>query len=213
MPIYFDLDGTLTDPREGITRCIQYALSALGRAVPAEDDILWCIGPPLLQSFEKLVGRADAHTAVQLYRERFGEQGWLENRPYDGIDVLLQNLCANDVPLYVATSKPQVFAEKILQHFGLRGYFKDVFGPDLHGNLSDKQALLAHARSVVGLTQPSIMVGDRRYDIDGGKANALVTIGVLYGYGSREELWAAGADYLANDPGELGVLLAANYGR
>ncbi len=213
MPIYFDLDGTLTDPREGITRCIQYALGALGSAVPTEDELLWCIGPPLLQSFEKLVGDAQAQAAVQLYRERFDEQGWRENRPYDGIAQLLATLRTDGFPLYLATSKPLVFAERIVEHFGFSGFFTDLFGPDLHGNLSDKAELLSHARSVVGLAQPAFMVGDRRYDILGGKANALTTIGVLYGYGSREELSAAGADYLAQDPGELGHLLRANYRR
>jgi phosphoglycolate phosphatase len=213
MPIYFDLDGTLTDPREGITRCIQHALSMLGRAVPAEDALLWCIGPPLLQSFEKLVGETDAQKAVQLYRERFKDRGWLENRPYDGIEQVLAAFHADDVPLYLATSKPLVFAERILQHFGFSRYFSDLFGPDLHGNPADKAELLSHARLSVGSSRPAFMVGDRRYDIDGGKANGLTTIGVLYGYGSADELSAAGADHLARDPCELGQILGANYGR
>lgn len=165
------------------------------------------IGPPLLASFESLLGSERAADALSLYRERFGDIGWQENRPYDGIRELLESLTAKDRTLYVATSKPQVFAQKIVEHFGLRDYFSTVFGAELDGRNADKVELLEFALSESGATD-AVMVGDRKHDVIGALENGLSVIGVTWGYGSEEELRAAGADQIVASPGALGEMLA-----
>jgi len=131
--LYFDLDGTLTDPFEGISKSIVYALDRLGEAPPAEDVLRQCIGPPLLASFDSLVGETRARDALTFYRERFGDVGWQENSPYDGIRELLQGMDDSGRTLYVATSKPTVYAERIVSHFDLREFFDGVFGSEQPG--------------------------------------------------------------------------------
>lgn len=208
--ICFDLDGTLTDPKQGITNCIRHALERLGCAAPPADDLTWCIGPPLLGSFETLVGGepALAERALALYRERFGEVGLFENELYDGITDLL-SACRNaGHRLFVATSKPTVYAERIITHFGLAHHFEAVCGSELDGTRTDKTDLLRwllanHAVDAATAT----MIGDRRYDILGARNNAMHTIGVAYGYGSRAELTAAGADRIAESPAALSGIL------
>jgi phosphoglycolate phosphatase len=142
--IYFDLDGTLTDPKPGITRSIRYALQKLDHpAIPTEDELTWCIGPPLRASFVRLLGGEDsADRAVSLYRERFSDIGLYENGVYDGISEVLAILSQSGHRLFVATSKPHVFAERIIDHFGLRRHFEHVFGSELDGRRADKSHLL-----------------------------------------------------------------------
>lgn len=203
--LFFDLDGTLTDPKDGIVRCIGHALAALGVPVPAEDDLLWCIGPPLQASFAQMLGgEARVDQAIQHYRERFSTIGMFENAVYDGVPELLQTLKDQDHRLFVATSKPHVYAAQILDHFELSGFFERVFGAQLDGVRADKTDLLAYAICETKV-QPETawMIGDRKHDIIGARANAMKAVGVLYGYGSRDELEEAVAHALVERPSEL----------
>jgi len=202
--IYFDLDGTLTDPRIGITRCIQYALRELDCDVPEADKLLWCIGPPLLQSFEKLLDAERAPRALALYRERFADVGLYENEIYAGIRELLPQLRASGYQLQVASSKPQVFVTRILDHFEISRCFDAVFGSELDGTRTDKTELLAHALRQTGHSAAqACMVGDRKHDAIGARNNQLRFIGVLYGYGDAAELSQAGAWELVDAPAQL----------
>lgn len=207
--VFFDLDGTLTDPKTGIIRSIQYALDRLGVERPAEDSLTWCIGPPLLDSFRILVGDALAPEALRHYRERFGEHGWRENEPYEGIAAALDRLTAAGCELYVATSKPHVFADRIVRHFELDQYFTEVFGPELDGTRAAKGDLLRFALSKLRPSSTPSMVGDRMHDVVGAKLNQMRSVGVTYGYGSRQELEQAGADAFADSPEQIVICLTA----
>src|SRR4051812_28242706 len=200
--IYFDLDGTLTDPKPGITRSIQYALQKLDHpTIPTEDELTWCIGPPLRSSFVKMLGDRDADRAVALYRERFSDIGLYENRVYDGIGEVLTTLRASGHRLFVATSKAHVFADRIIDHFGLRQHFERVFGAELDGTRADKSHLLEHALKEASVDPAkTLMIGDRSHDMVGAKNNGMKGIGVLYGYGSRDELIEAGAQHVCATP-------------
>jgi len=203
--ICFDLDGTLTDPVTGITRSIRYALTELTGAAPDAEELTWCIGPPLLGSFEKLLGdKDDALTALAKYRERFGDVGLFENEVYRGIPETLAALTASGCRLLVATSKPVVYARRIVDHFGLSKYFDDVFGSELDGTRADKTELLAWVCDRKRLRPAeAAMVGDRSHDMVGARNNGLRAVGVLYGFGSHEELIGAGAEVTCHTPGEL----------
>ena len=203
--IFFDLDGTLTDPKPGITRSIRYALQKLDHPViPPEDELTWCIGPPLRSSFVKMLGEDSADRAVTLYRERFSDIGLYENRVYDGVAEVLETLKNSGHRLFVATSKAHIYADRIIDHFGLRTYFGHVFGAELDGTRSDKSHLLEYALKQTA-TDPSkaLMIGDRSHDMVGAGKNGIKGIGVLYGYGSREELTGAGARHLCATPAEI----------
>jgi len=205
--LLFDLDGTLTDPKPGITRCIQHALTELGVEAPDADALEWCIGPPLIKSFARILGNDDperVQQAVLLYRERFAEVGLYENRVYDGIPETLQALQKRGFRLFLATSKPRVFAEKILEHFGLHTFFTEAFGSELNGHLTDKPSLVRHILAQTGGSPDHTMIiGDRKYDLLGGRANAIHAAAVTYGYGSVEELRQAGADLLFHAPQQI----------
>src|SRR5882757_2326272 len=200
--IFFDLDGTLTDPKPGITGSIQYALQKLDLPVPAQDELTWCIGPPLRASFVVMLGGdARADLAVSLYRERFADVGLYENSVYPDIEHILAALKQSHGRLFVATSKARVFADRIIDHFRLRDYFEHVFGAELDGTRADKGELLAYALESAGLnSQHALMIGDRSHDMIGAKTNGMGAIGVLYGYGSREELIEAGASHVCATP-------------
>jgi phosphoglycolate phosphatase len=204
---FFDLDGTLTDPKEGITKCIQYALEKMDVDVPANDELTWCIGPPLLHSFELLLGKDRAWSAVNLYRERFSDIGWQENLLYPGVRKTLEQLSRAGWRLFVATSKPHIYARKIIRHFQLSSYFETVYGAELDGTRSDKSELLQYAISDSQAKGILTMIGDRKHDIIGGLANQMTVIGVTYGYGSLQELHQAGATRIVNYPTELLPLL------
>jgi phosphoglycolate phosphatase len=201
----FDLDGTLTNPKAGITRSIQYALERLGRPVPEADELTWMIGPPLIASFTKLLGSSDdAQEALRLYRERFGETGLFENEVYAGIPALLQNLQEKGVRLFVATSKPHVFARRILDHFDLSHFFIEIYGSELDNRNADKRDLIRHILDQEKFDPArAVMIGDREHDVIGARANDIATIGVTWGYGSRRELLDAGAACLVDEPREL----------
>jgi phosphoglycolate phosphatase len=202
--ILFDLDGTLTDPKPGITRCMQYALVKLGEAVPDTDDLLWCIGPPLQDNFARLLSNpteARIEQAVTYYRERFATVGKFENEVYAGIPEALNALQQEGYHLHVATSKPRVYAVDIIHHFNLSPYFEEIFGSELNGRLREKADLIAYILQTkqIGRSQ-CMMVGDRKHDIIGAQANTIPAIGVTYGYGSRKELTEAGTSYLVDTP-------------
>jgi len=201
--IFFDLDGTLTDPKPGITRSIQYALQKLDHpTIPTEDELTWCIGPPLRASFARILGGEDfADRAVALYRERFSDIGLYENGVYDGVSEVLTTLSQSGQRLFVATSKPHVFAERIIAHFGLRPHFEDVFGSELDGRRVDKSDLLQYALKQAAVDPAkTLMIGDRSHDMVGAGNNGMTGIGVLYGYGGRQELIGAGALHLCATP-------------
>ena len=201
--IYFDLDGTLVDPATGITRCIRYALDRLGHACPSDGELHAWIGPPLHDSFASLVGDEQAHRAVALYRERYRDEGIREFTVYPQIPDTLSALRSMDYALAVATSKPGVFAEDVLRLAGLDDYFGEVHGAGLDGTHSNKTDLLRHAEASGG-RPAAAMIGDRHFDIDAARNNGLAAIGVLWGYGSADEL--AGADELVDAPADLPAL-------
>lgn len=205
--ILFDLDGTLTDPREGITRCIQYALETMNLPVPAQEELLWCIGPPLVYSFGKLFNsqnEAPIQRALALYRERFEKTGMYENVVYPEIPATLATLKDAGHRLFVATAKPRVFARGIIAHFELDPFFDEVYGSELDGRLTDKGELIAHLLATEEIAaHETIMVGDREMDITEAHANRIRAIGVEYGYGGREELTRARADSLCETPAEI----------
>lgn len=201
--LFFDLDGTLTDPREGILRSIRHALDCLGHQVPDDETLLDCIGPPLLDTFRNLVGEDAGRDALAYYRERFGTIGWQENRLIDGIAGVLGRLSERGAVLYVATSKPRMFAERIVTHFGLGPHFSGIFGAELDGTRADKRELLRYAKHMTGTHGDAVMIGDRKFDVLAGQANGMHTVGVTWGFGSTLELEAAGADVLVHEPPEL----------
>jgi phosphoglycolate phosphatase len=205
--ILFDLDGTLTDPKAGITRSVQYALETMGQPVPSEDDLEWVIGPPLRASFLTLVGEEWADEGVRLYRERFGVTGLFENELIDGIPQLLEQLQADGKRMFVATSKPEVFAVRIIEHFGLNRFFERVYGSELDGTRVDKRDLLPYIQSQEGFaSHQAVMIGDRKHDVIGAKSIQVPTIGVRWGYGSDDELKAAGVHRLVDHPSEIATL-------
>ncbi|WP_027896350.1 HAD family hydrolase [Zestomonas thermotolerans] len=196
--ILFDLDGTLSDPREGITRSVQYALAQLGIDEPDLARLEHFIGPPLLQCFMASYGfdEATAWQAVNHYRERFRVTGLYENRLFDGIPALLERLASQGRTLYIATSKPTLFAEEIARHFGIAGYFRRIYGSELDGTRTDKAELLAHLLETEGLPPRSaLMIGDRKHDLIGARRNGLDCAAVGYGFGSFAELAAEQPTY------------------
>ncbi len=207
MQLLFDLDGTLTDPGLGITRCLAHALEQLGRPAPGRAELERYIGPPLQQNFSELLGSSDDELiseAIARYRDRFGEVGLFENEVYPGIPELLRELREAGHELRVVTSKPTVYAARITAHFELDGHFAEIHGSELSGERTDKAELLAHLLDTEPLTREDcVMIGDRSHDVRGARANGLRSIGVLWGYGSRNELTEAGADQLCADLGEL----------
>jgi len=205
--VYFDLDGTLTDPYEGITNCILYALDELGFPRPDDDYLYSCIGPPLWDTFPELVGQDLTRKAVDLYRERFLDTGWKENKPYDGIVDALKAVASAGHLMFVATAKPHMHAARIVEHFGMGEFFATVYGSELDGTRGTKTELLEFAigRNPGGTRH--IMVGDRKHDLIGAVANKMTPVGVAYGYGSVEELTAAGATAIAVSPADLPGIL------
>lgn len=208
--ILFDLDGTLTDPKVGITRSVAHALRCYG--IEADLDSLTAfIGPPLVDSFSEFYGfgEGQALEAVTKYREYFSVTGWAENEPYPGIEKLLGDLRAAGKKLVVATSKPEIYAVKILEHFALAPYFDLICGAPMNDvDGGRKPAVIRNALSrSESSKEGAVMVGDRRHDVEGAHAVGLPAVGVLYGYGDRPEHEAAGADYIAGTLDELKEIL------
>lgn len=205
--ILFDLDGTVTDPKTGITKSIAYALEHFGITVEDLDELTKCIGPPLKESFMQYYGfnELEADRAIAKYREYFGTTGLYENAVYAGMEHLLKTLADRDKTLMIATSKPTVYAVKILEHFGLMRYFQFISGSELDGTRTKKSEVIAHALEQNAVTDLSgvVMVGDRKHDILGAKEIGIASVGVLYGYGSLSELQNSGADFIAEGVGDL----------
>ena len=195
--ILFDLDGTLTDPYEGITKSVQYALNAFGIKDEPLPKLKKFIGPPLKESFMEYYGfdGAKAETAVEKYRERFRDTGIFENQIYDGAVQLLSFLKDNGFILAIASSKPTEFVERILEHFHIRNYFDNVTGSFMDGRRTKKSEVVGAVLEALEITEKAqvLMVGDRYHDVEGAAAVGVDCAGVSFGYGGREELEAAGA--------------------
>lgn len=205
--LLFDLDGTLTDPFEGISRCFEYALERLNVAAEPGFDFRQLIGPPMQQSFEALVAPGLVDRAIGYYRERFRTRGLYENALYQGIEELVARL-APSYRLYVCTSKPTVYATQILRHFGLDGYFRAVYGSELDGRFAHKPELLAHLLSQERIAaQEASMIGDRKHDVIAALENGVTAYGAAWGYGTVEELRSAGAHAIFENPAALGAAL------
>ena len=189
--VLFDLDGTLTDPREGITRSIQYGLSKMGIDEPDLTQLEHFIGPPLLQAFMATYGfdEAKAWEAMGFYRERFAVTGLYENEVFEGVTPLLETLVAQGRQLFIATSKPQVYAREIARHFDFAKHFKVIYGSELDGTRTNKVELIRHLMAEQGLNPAhTLMIGDRKHDLIGARDNGLDAAAVGYGFGSFEEL-------------------------
>lgn len=210
--ILFDLDGTLTDPREGITRSIAYAMERMGREPPPLAELTFAIGPPLRRTLAGLIGDetpAAVERAIAHYRERFADVGLFENALYEGVVESLAHLRAPGRLMLVATSKPQVYAERIVRHFGLDPHFTAVHGCELDGTREDKRDLLAHLLALHGIAPAdAVMIGDRGPDMVAARHHGLRAVGALWGFGSREELEGGGAEQLCELPAGIPRALA-----
>lgn len=205
--ILFDLDGTITDPAIGITNSVIYALKKYGIEANDRKELYKFIGPPLTESFEKYYGfsHEEAKMAVEYYREYFRDKGMFENLVYEGFEALLNKLKESGSMLIVATSKPEVFAKQILEHFNLSKYFTYIAGSNLDGTRVKKYEVIKYALESCSITDlpKAIMIGDREHDILGAREAGVVSMGVLFGYGSREELSNAGADYIVEKVSDI----------
>lgn len=204
--ILFDLDGTLTDPAQGITNAVKYALKKYN-IEETYDNLLKFIGPPLVDCFMETYGfdKAKADEAVVYYREYFSITGLYENKVYDGIEEFLRKLKCHGYRLSIATSKPEVFAIQILDHFHLSQYFDYIFGATLDSTRNKKGDVITYALDTLEINDKGqvIMVGDRMHDIIGAHENSIKAIGVLYGYGDAKELQEHHADYIVEDLNQL----------
>lgn len=209
--IFFDLDGTLTDSMPGITRAVQYALRRYGIEEENLDVLKPFVGPPLPESFREYYNfsEKDAIDAVSVFREYYNVTGWLQNEPYPGVKEMLETLREAGKTLYVATSKPEWMAKQVLEHFGLAGYFEMIGGGDDASGRYDKADVIRYVMRQSGFADGSsiVMVGDRRHDIAGAHKAGVPAVGVLFGYGSREELEGAGADWITESVQSLTELL------
>lgn len=207
---FFDLDGTLTDPSLGITNSIMHALRRMGKPVPPRKELYRFIGPPLIPAFEEFLGmtRAEASMALEYYREYFGVTGLFENTVYDGIAEMLCTLADSGVKNVLATSKPEEYAAQILEHFSLDKYFIGIYGATMDEKRVAKADVISYGIETLTdklgvqaeqIKSHGVMIGDRRHDIEGGAKCGLSTVGVLWGFGSREELETAGAERIAPD--------------
>lgn len=217
MNIFFDLDGTLTDPADGITRCLEYAVTGMGTVCPPREELKRFIGPPLKETLRVLLPGTNEHEverAVNLYRERFVSVGMYENRVFDGIVSLLSALTKRGDALWVVTSKPREYAQRILVHFQLHHYFAGVYGPGLGDHSITKGELIGQLLADYSLNaERSIMIGDRSYDGVGAREQGTHFVGVLWGFGSSAELEAAGADYLAGSPDDIETIVRTKFVR
>ncbi len=208
--LLFDLDGTLTDPKVGITRSVQYALGKLGIAVEDPDCLTAYIGPPLREAFRTHHGLSEeeSHRALSFYRESYERTGMMQNLAYPGVAELLRDLQRQGRRLFVATSKPRVYAQKILAGFGMERYFASIEGSEMDGTRSDKAELIRFVLGTHALEKAStVMIGDRMHDVAGAARNGVDSIAVGYGYGSRDELAAARPTHYAETLSDLAALL------
>jgi phosphoglycolate phosphatase len=211
MHLFFDLDGTLTDSREGIARCMQYALGELGAHGDTPEAINQQVGPALHTSFANLLRTSDVDRldlAVATFRQRFEQVGMFENAVYPGIETAIEEFAVSGFTLLVVTAKPRVYARRILEHFNLAHRFSGVYGPELAHRGYSKESLIRQACAEEHVVaRETVMIGDRAEDILGAKRNGLLSIGALWGYGGRVELESAQADYLVESSDELVALV------
>lgn len=211
--IFLDLDGTVTNPAEGITKCFEYALNHFGIKVKNRAELEQFIGPPLRKSFMEGFGFEEekATEAVAKYRERFAPIGMYENEVYEGMEQALQSMKDAGKVLIIATSKPEHMAKKILAHFKLDGYFDDICGSCDDSNRNEKDEVIRYALQKHGITNPDdvLMVGDRKFDVIGAAKCGLKCMGVLYGFGDREELEQAGAAYIAETVEDMARIIVS----
>ena len=209
-----DLDGTLTDPFPGMSRCIAHALTLMGIPVPEDAELRKWIGPPLKQSFESYLdseGGGDSDQALRLYRERYADIGLYENSVYEGIPELLEMLRNQSIHLILATAKPSVYAHRIIDHFGLKRWLNAVYGSELDGRRTNKVDLLHYLLEQQQLDADECqMVGDREHDMLAARYHGVGAIGVLWGYGTPVELLESGAETLVASPAELAEILIGN---
>lgn len=207
--LLFDLDGTLTNPFEGITRCVQYALFSCGINEPDLNKLKPFIGPPLVDAFMQFYGlpKDVAYFALEKYRERFSKKGWLENELFDGIENLLRDLNSADYTIALATSKPEDFAVKILNHFNIGKYFDVTVGATMDNTRSNKSDVIKEVFNRLSLNDSErssvLMIGDRMHDILGAKENGIKSLGVKFGFATPDELENADADFIVNNIDEL----------
>ncbi|KOS28322.1 5'-nucleotidase [Bacillus anthracis] len=210
----FDLDGTLTDPKEGIVNSVLYALKKVGIEELHISELDSFIGPPIQQSFVERynMNEGEVERAVFYFREYLKQRGLLENNIYEGIPILLKQLKDTGNRLFIATSKPTIFAEQVIEHFQLTNYFEDIIGSNLDGTRIKKEEIISHIlQTNEELNKEEIvMIGDRKHDIIGANQNGIASIGVLYGYGSETELTEVGATHIAIDVKELHHLCLEN---
>ena len=208
--LFFDLDGTLTESGPGIMNCVKYALEKFGINESDTEKLKRFIGPPLVNSFMDFYNfsESDAREAMRIYRERFGTIGIFENSVYEGIPETLAKLKDSGKKLYVATSKPEIYVPKILEHFDLSKYFEGAEGSDIEETRSNKALVIKYVIEKNGLEEEAkanriVMIGDRKHDLIGAQENALESIGCLWGYGSREELEKYKATTIIENPEDL----------
>lgn len=212
--VLFDLDGTITDSKPGILNSIRYALNKYGLEVPSDDQLQTFIGPPLKEQFMEVFGMTEeqGNRMVEAYREYYGEKGIFENRVYDGVPELLRELREHGMKILMATAKPELYARRIAEHFDFAGYFDFIGGACMDGRRTDKYDVIEYVLESCRITDRSraVMVGDRRHDMEGAVRAKIGSLGVLYGYGSREELAKAGAGALADNPQEAAEILLSD---
>jgi phosphoglycolate phosphatase len=205
--LLFDLDGTLTDPGEGITNSVSYALKKWGIETPDKRELYCFIGPPLSASFKKYYGfsEEDSLKCVEFYREYFRDRGIFENTVYDGIPALLERLKKEGKVIILATSKPEEFAKRILEHFDLAKYFDFIAGASMDESRNKKGDVIRYALEMAQINDLSraLMIGDREQDVIGARQNSIACLGVLYGYGSKAELENSGADFIAETVADI----------
>ena len=207
--LLFDLDGTLTDSTEGIVRCLEYALERMGFDIP--EDTNKFLGPPLYRSFAEFCGMNEeqVNEAVRIFRERYSTVGLFENRVYEGVPEMLKRLRDGGKRIMIATSKPEVYAVRIFDRFGLSQFFEIVGGANINGTRNDKDEVIEYVLGQAGITDRSrvLMIGDRKQDVDGAHKTGLKCMGILWGFGSIEELTEAGADFIAETPEKAADML------
>ena len=202
--LFFDLDGTVSNNFLGISRCLNFALDRLGLRQLTDDEVLPFVGPPFRESLPRTFPGINAEAALSLYRERYETLGWSENNLYEGVSQSLRTLHLQGFTIALCTSKPRIFAERIIKHFDLARYFDGIHGPELDGKFDRKTELLEHLMERYGATPESaVMIGDRDKDVEAALHVGAHSLGVLWGFGSREELAGAGAHRIVQHPDEL----------
>ncbi len=202
--LFFDLDGTVSNNFQGISRCLNFALDRLGLRQLTDDEVLPFVGPPFRESLPRVFPGIDAEAALRLYRERYEHTGWLENSVYDGMAQAIRTLHLQGFTIALCTSKPRIFAERIIEHFDLVRYFDGIHGPELDGKFDRKTDLLEHLIAhYKAAPENAVMIGDRDKDVEAAQHVGAHSLGVLWGFGSVEELREAGAKHIVARPDEL----------